>query len=106
MSATIEEQEQRVSSWINGEPFVATADHVATKWSNRTGNFRCCFCGHEFVVGDTVRWQYTNDTHGAAGNPFVCTSCDGGGDANIAEILRRRSELDTGKWWWFVRSNQ
>lgn len=91
-------------TWTDGKPFVATARHVALPWGNRKGeNFRCCFCGHHFASGDTVRWQFTNDTPGAGGNPFVCQFCDGGREANIAEILRRRAELKADKWWWFIQ---
>ena len=90
-------------TWTDGKPFIATPEHVATKWNCRSGQFRCGLCGIHFRVGDTVRWQYTNDTPGAGGNPFVCKDCDKGRDANIAEILRRRAELKADKWWWFLR---
>ena len=90
-------------SWTDGKPFIATAEHLATKWNGRANQFRCALCGHKFQIGDTVRWQFTNDTPGAGGNPFVCQFCDGGRDANIAEILRRRAELKADKWWWFLK---
>lgn len=92
-------------SWTDGKPFIANAEHVATKWNARSGQFRCGLCGVRFKEGDTVRWQFTNDTPGAGGNPFVCQTCDGGRDANIAEILRRRAELKDDKWWWFMKGN-
>lgn len=91
-------------SFTDGKPFIATQEDCQKRWGGgKPGElFRCCFCGHKFVPGDTVRWQYTNDTPGAGGNPFVCKDCDKGRDANIAEILRRRAELKDGRWWWFV----
>lgn len=93
------------AKWTNGKPFVATHEHChVTRWScGKPGErFRCGLCGHKFVPGDTVRWQYTNDTPGAGGNPFVCQTCDSGRDANIAEILKRRAELKADRWWWFT----
>jgi len=91
-------------TWTDGKPFVATPEHLAMRWNCQGAGeaFRCALCGHKFVVGDQVRWQFTNDTQGAGGNPFVCQTCDTGREAIIAEILRRRAELKTGKWWWFL----
>lgn len=94
-----------VSSFTSGEPFTATVVDCNTRWGcGKPGeNFRCCLCGHKFIPGDTVRWQFTNDTPDAGGNPFVCQPCDGGRDAIIAEIKRRREILKTDQWWWFIR---
>ncbi len=91
-------------SWTDGRPFMATGEHLKLAWNGHKNgtHFRCGLCGLRFQIGDTVRWQFTNDTPGAGGNPFVCTSCDKGRDGNIAEILARRAELKADKWWWFL----
>ena len=91
-------------TWTNGKPFVADEDDTKLRWScGKPGEFfRCALCGHKFAAGDTVRWQPTNDVPGAGGNPFVCQTCDTGRDGIIAEILKRRSELNGGRWWWFL----
>ncbi len=92
-------------SFIDGKPWIATfEDCKVTRWNcSKSGErFRCALCGHKFMPGNTVRWQYTNDTPGAGGNPFVCHPCDTGRDAIIAEILRRRAEINSERNWWFV----
>lgn len=91
--------------WTSGEPFVATKADCKLRWScGKPGeHFRCAFCGHKFQPGDTVRWQYTNDTPGTGGNPFVCVTCDAPRDVLIAEILKRRAELAAERNWWFIR---
>jgi hypothetical protein len=91
-------------SWTDGRPFVATRAHCNMKWdcSGPGVRFRCSLCGYKFAVGDTVRWQFTNDTRGAGGNPFVCKACDTGRDSIIAEIIKRREELRADRWWWFL----
>lgn len=92
------------TTWTNGHPFPATHEHCnVMRWNcGKPGEkFRCALCGYTFVPGDIVRWQFTNDTPGAGGNPFVCQSCDGGRDAIIAEILKRRKELSASRNWWF-----
>ena len=91
-------------SWTDGQPFVATQEHCDLPWNGgkRGEHFRCALCGNKFAVGDTVRWQFTNDVKGAGGNPFVCQTCDTGRDKIIAEILLRRAELTGGRWWWFL----
>lgn len=90
--------------WTNGKPFVATDKHLAMRWNcGKPGEeFRCALCGHKFVAGDTVRWQFTNDIPGAGGNPFVCRGCDSGKDGIVNKIMRKREELRTGAWWWFM----
>jgi hypothetical protein len=91
-------------TWTDGKPFIAHAIDLKTRWnSGKPGEyFRCGLCGYKFAVGDTVRWQFTNDTPGAGGNPFVCKCCDGGREANIAAILKRRFELGAERNWWFL----
>lgn len=92
-------------SFTDGKPWVASEEDCYVKrWSMHPPGvkFRCCFCGHRFIPGDIVRWQYTNDTPGAGGNPFVCSECDKGRNENIAEILKRRKEFKDGRYWWFT----
>jgi hypothetical protein len=92
------------TKWTDGKPFVATGDHLSAPWNGlkRGEAFRCALCGYRFRIGDTVRWQFTNDATGAGGNPFVCQDCDGGRQHIIEEIRRRRHELKADKWWWFL----
>jgi NAD-dependent SIR2 family protein deacetylase len=75
--------------WTSGKPFIVTRYHIAFPWSGKLNNFRCELCGHMFEVGDVARWQYTNDTPGAGGNPFVCEKCDG----TKEEIVAKQREL-------------
>ncbi len=90
--------------WTSGKPFTATNVHCSLRWSfGKPGeNFRCALCGHKFVVGDYVRWQFTNDTPGAGGNPFVCKACDLGKEKIVNEILKRRAAINGDEWWWFI----
>jgi len=64
--------------------------------------FRCFLCGHRFVPGDVVRWQFTNDIPGAAGNPLVCKACDGTKDEVVAKWKAMHAEAN-GRMWWFCR---
>ena len=59
--------------------FIVTEEQTHLDWAGgKDGKyFRCYLCGHKFVEGDKVRWQYTNDIEGAGGNPIVCELCDG-----------------------------
>lgn len=65
--------------------------------------FGCALCGHKFVPGDVVRWQYTNDIKGAGGNPLLCSKCDTGKEGVIAEIIARRKSIFSDRNWWFHR---
>jgi len=98
MNASVTQGER--IKWQNGQPFVATEHDCKLRRScGKPGEFfRCFSCGRKFVVGDTVRWVFTNDTPGARGNPFVCATCDRPREELIAEILRRRGESN----WWFL----
>lgn len=92
-------------SWTDGKPFTATHEHCNTApwgWGKPGENFRCGLCGYKFAIGDTVRWQFTNDSPGAGGNPFVCVQCDTGKDGIVAEIRRRRADSRAPRNWWFV----
>lgn len=91
-------------SFTDGKPFSATAEDIKRPWDgDKNGkNFRCALCGHKFKAGDTVRWQFTNDTKGAGGNPFVCIDCDKGKDVIVEEILKRRAEFKSDRHWWFL----
>lgn len=95
-------------SWTDGKPFIATEADCKANWACQPNGaaFRCALCGYRFKVGDTVRWQYTNDTKTAGGNPLVCVDCDTGREGIIAEITKRRElikEMKSGKYWWFLR---
>lgn len=62
-------------SFTDQKPFEVTADDLRRRWGS---GFKCKLCGHEFVLGDTVRWVYANGTPGAqCGNFLVCFGCDG-----------------------------
>lgn len=91
-------------SFTDGKPFTVTADDLRMPWGGgRSGEyFRCYLCGHRFVVGDVARWQYTNDTPGAGGNPMVCQSCDGTKE-QIVEKWKQMHAEQKGRMWWFCR---
>jgi hypothetical protein len=62
-------------SFLNGKPFIATEEHVKSKWG---GGFHCKLCGHKFAVDDTVRFIYANGNgSNGSGNFLVCQECDG-----------------------------
>lgn len=86
----------------SGLPWTATEKHCNASWNggHKGKYFRCNFCGHKFVVGDTVRWIYTNSTQGAFGNPFVCQECDDTNDVLIEKWKEMHLEAD-GRMWWF-----
>jgi len=94
-------------TFINGEPFTATKKHTEAPWSGNSANFRCAWCGHRFKIGDTVRWVYTNvgsaETKGIAGNPFICTACDGPRDVILARLRQMAEEFRSDRFWWFQR---
>jgi len=71
------------------------------KIHDNESNFRCGFCGYKFQLGDYWRWQYTNDTQGASGNPYVCAKCDKGPTANKRAWAQRWKEYNSPRWWWF-----
>lgn len=90
-------------SFTNGQPWIATDKDCGMRWScGKPGeHFRCGFCGHKFVPGDRVRWQYTNDIPGAGGNPMVCEKCDG---PDVVERWAKKcAEWAADAWWWFRR---
>jgi hypothetical protein len=62
-------------SFTDGKAWAVTAEDMKRRWGG--SGLVCGFCGHRFALGDRARWQYTNDTPGAGGNPFVCEGCDG-----------------------------
>jgi hypothetical protein len=70
-------------SFTDGKPWTASKQDCQLPWH---GGFRCKLCGKKFVAGDIVRWQYTNDTAGAGGNPLVCVKCDGTKEAIIERM--------------------
>ena len=93
-------------SILNGQPQIATKEHVNAPWSGSKKNFRCGFCGHKFKVGDYWRFVFTNDIPSAGGNPLICEKCD---DDN--EVVREKwvqkhkkfKELDNDFWWFLKR---
>ena len=89
-------------SFTDGKPFAATNEDLKRSWSGgKDGKyFRCYLCGHRFKEGDIVRWQYTNDTPGAGGNPFVCVKCDGTREEIIEKWKQMHIEVRQ-KFWWF-----
>jgi len=89
-------------SFTDGKPFIATEKHLQTNWlcGKRGEYFRCFICGHKFQVGDTVRWQYTNNITGASGNPLVCSNCDG---PNVIAKWKELCDLWKSDKMWFFR---
>ena len=88
------------------EPCIATEKDVKLPWScGKNGKyFRCAFCGHKFKVGDYFRAQFTNDTPGAGGNPFVCEKCDDEDRSKVVQKWKEKCEdWKSDKWWWFRR---
>jgi len=77
-------------NFTDGKPRYATEDDLKACWSGgKPGEcFRCDLCGHKFKLGDYWRWQYTNDTPGASGNPKVCEKCDGTKASIVAKQKR------------------
>lgn len=88
-------------SFLDGKPRVATEETIKMPWcGNKQGKyFRCGLCGHRFKVGDVWRCQFTNDTPGAGGNPFICESCDGTKEEIVAKLIALREEFDSDKFW-------
>lgn len=88
-------------SFTDGKPFIVTDADCHKRWGGgRDGKFfRCYLCGHKFVEGDVVRWQYTNDTD-AGGNPMVCEKCDGTREEILAKWEAMHAEAN-GRMWWF-----
>lgn len=90
-------------SFTDGKPWIATAEDCKRRWScGAPGErFRCYLCGHQFVPGDRVRWQYTNNVSGAGGNPLACERCDG---PDVVERWKAKcAEWNSNAWWWFRR---
>ncbi len=92
-------------SFTNGKPWIATEKDCNANWScaKNGERFRCYLCGYRFKPGDQVRWQHTNDTPGASGNPLVCTSCDGTKEEIVAK-MKAMYEESTGRMWWFCET--
>ena len=71
-------------SFTDQKRWIATEKVVAAKWGLDGSGFRCGLCGHRFMVGDGVRWQYGSGrtfehegrTLGVC-NFKVCDTCDG-----------------------------
>lgn len=96
-------------SFLHGKPWTATEKDVCAPWNcGKPGQFfRCSWCGHRFVVGDTVRCVYTNgggeETRGISGNPLICQGCDGPRDVVLAKLRALAAEFRSERFWWFRR---
>lgn len=84
--------------FTDGKPRVATEKECNVMWSGGESGrfFHCYLCGHQFQVGDTWRWVYSNGTNGAGGNPFVCDKCDGSNEEVIAKWAERVKDVRWG----------
>jgi hypothetical protein len=87
-------------SFTDGKPRIATEQDCKARWScGKPGErFRCCLCGHKFVVGDVWRFQFTNNIPNAGGNPLVCEKCDG---PDVVERWKKMCEEYKTKFWHF-----
>ncbi len=83
-----------MANWQDGKPFIVSQKYVDIKhWGgSHDGKIRCGLCGEKFDVGDVARWQYTNDTPNAGGNPFVCEDCDGTKEEICKTMINMRTE--------------
>lgn len=92
-------------SFTNGKPFVATEEHCKLPWGlgKEGSKFRCTLCGYKFMVGDIVRWQFTNDVAGASGNPLLCKKCDGTKEEIVNKMVELRKEFMSERFWSFRR---
>lgn len=90
--------------FTDGKPFTVLKEDLKRPWSGgRNGeHFRCYLCGYRFKERDTVRWQFTNDVPGAAGNPLVCQNCDGTKEEIVAKWKQMISDAKE-RMWWFTR---
>ena len=95
-------------SFTDQKPRIATKEDLKAPWGGyKDGrNFRCVLCGYRFKIGDYWRWQYTNSTPGAYGNPIVCKKCDGTKEEiedRMRTLYREAKEIKE-RMWWFFRS--
>jgi len=93
-------------NFTNCKPFIVTVADIKKPWSGGQDGkyFRCYLCGHKFVPGDVARWEYTNNTPGAGGNPMVCQRCDGSRDEVIAKWRALQAEFRGPRFWALRRS--
>ena len=85
-------------SIFNGKVHRVTVEDTKLPWNGHHKNFRCYLCGHTFAVGDLCRWVFS----GVAGNPLVCSACDGT-DAEVIEKWKAHRATAYAKYWWFCR---
>ncbi len=80
-------------SFTNQKPFVLT-EELNSGFKRRKSQMLCCaLCGHEFEVGETLRWVYGNSTEGFhGGNFFVCEK-----DDTEDLLLRAKESFDLAK---------
>ncbi len=79
-------------SFVDRKPWVVTQEDVKKSWNSVPNGkaFKCSLCNHRFIVGDTARWECTNDVPGAGGNPLICFDCD----RPKEEIVQKMIELN------------
>ena len=94
-------------SFTDQKPFIVSEKDLKTRWGGgKPGEyFRCGLCGYRFCLGDTARWQYTNDTPEAWGNPMICEKCDGPREEIITKWKRMHEEAKS-RMWWFCKSRE
>lgn len=82
-------------SFLNGQPFTVTAEQTKLPWSGKRdgSRFRCMLCGHRFIEGDVVRFQFMK----TGPNSMVCTNCDG---PDVVERLNQHF-LDAKQRFWY-----
>ena len=92
-------------SFTDGKPFVVTEEDTRRPWGGGANGkyFRCYLCGHRFQAGDVARWQFTNDTPGAGGNPMVCQACDGTKEEIVARWRQMHLMASDAMWYFFRR---
>lgn len=88
--------------FVSGKPFVVIESDLKAAWMGGENgkHFRCQLCGYKFIIGDTARMQYTNDTPEAYGNPLICKKCDGTKEEIVAKLRARNIEFKSEKFWY------
>ena len=98
-----------MSDWTNGEPLIATEQHVNMRWGGDPANFRCGFCGHKILAGERWCFVFTNDLMGAGGNPLACNDCIKPAEfcacasgETLQQGLRGKWQRQCAEWWAFT----
>lgn len=100
-----------MADWSNGNPLIATDEHVKLRWNGSTKNFRCGFCGHKIAVGELWCFVFTNDIPDAGGNPMACCDCIKAAEfcavdaeETMQQQLRRKWKRQCEEWKSFITS--